>query len=125
MQVDIEINDEPVDIHMKLDDAGAAFFVEGVPDEEDQSEIPPELATSPLPSNYFPPHWETRGKESKTTTSASRSLMEAFNQEKSENDSSTPNSISECTPTNKSYKRILAEGTHVELGEEAIELGAS
>ena len=38
MQVDIEINDEPVDIHMKLDDAGAAFFVEGVLDEDDQSE---------------------------------------------------------------------------------------
>ena len=122
MQVDIEINDEPVNIHMKLDDAGAAFFVEGVPDEEEQSEIPPELATSPLPSSYFPPHWESKGKEPRANASANRSLLEAFNQEKSENDSSTSNSISECTPTNKSYKRILAEGSHVDLGQEAMEV---
>ena len=40
---------------MKLDDAGAAFFVEGVPDEEENVGIPPELATSPLPNSYFPP----------------------------------------------------------------------
>ena len=123
MQVDIEINDEPVNIHMKLDDGGAAFFVEGVPDEEEQSQIPPELATSPLPSSYFPPHWESKGKEARANTSANRSLLEAFNQEKSENDSSTSNSISDCTPTNKSYKRILAEESHLEFGQEAIEDG--
>ena len=29
-QVDLEINGEPVDIWMKLDDTGAAFFVEDV-----------------------------------------------------------------------------------------------
>lgn len=28
MQVDIEINGEPVDLHMKLGDNGEAFFVE-------------------------------------------------------------------------------------------------
>ncbi|XP_059086494.1 phosphatidate phosphatase LPIN3-like isoform X1 [Tigriopus californicus] len=48
--VDIEINEEPVDIHMKLDDAGAAFFVEDVSDSE-EDEIPPELATSPIPDS--------------------------------------------------------------------------
>lgn len=48
--MDIEINEEPVDIHMKLDDAGAAFFVEDVSDSE-EDEIPPELATSPIPDS--------------------------------------------------------------------------
>ncbi|RWS08891.1 phosphatidate phosphatase LPIN1-like protein, partial [Dinothrombium tinctorium] len=45
--VDIEINGEPVDIHMKLGDTGEAFFVEEVEDEEEA--VPSYLATSPLP----------------------------------------------------------------------------
>ena len=52
--VDLEINGEPVDIWMKLDDTGAAFFVEDVDEEEET--IPAELATSPLPlgrTEYF------------------------------------------------------------------------
>ncbi|CAG0882059.1 unnamed protein product [Darwinula stevensoni] len=45
--VDIEINGEPIDIHMKLGETGEAFFVEAA---EDGEEIfPPFLATSPLP----------------------------------------------------------------------------
>ncbi|CAH1406289.1 unnamed protein product [Nezara viridula] len=43
--VDIEINGEPVDIHMKLGESGEAFFVEEVEEEI----IPPHLACSPIP----------------------------------------------------------------------------
>ncbi len=51
-QVDIEVNDEPVDIHMKLDEFGAAFFVEDVSEgEELEGNFPPELATSPIPGS--------------------------------------------------------------------------
>lgn len=48
--VDIEINGEPVDIHMKLGESGEAFFVEELP-EEDSEDFPAYLATSPLPSS--------------------------------------------------------------------------
>lgn len=53
LQVDIEINGEPLDIHMKLGESGEAFFVEEVyPNEEgDEEEIPPHLACSPIPSH--------------------------------------------------------------------------
>ncbi|XP_034965720.2 phosphatidate phosphatase LPIN1 isoform X1 [Zootoca vivipara] len=44
--VDIEINGEPVDLHMKLGDNGEAFFVEETGD--DQEAIPYHLATSPI-----------------------------------------------------------------------------
>ena len=39
-KVDLEINGEPVDIWMKLDDSGAAFFVEDVEDTEDTVRSP-------------------------------------------------------------------------------------
>ncbi|XP_055837431.1 phosphatidate phosphatase LPIN3 isoform X4 [Episyrphus balteatus] len=51
--VDIEINGEPVDIHMKLGESGEAFFVEECA-EDDVEELPDNLATSPIPSDYFP-----------------------------------------------------------------------
>ena len=54
LKVDLEINGEPVDIWMKLDDTGAAFFVEDVEDSDDT--FNPDLATSPLPKkidHYF------------------------------------------------------------------------
>ncbi|XP_062981240.1 phosphatidate phosphatase LPIN1 isoform X3 [Elgaria multicarinata webbii] len=44
--VDIEINGESVDLHMKLGDNGEAFFVEET--EDDQETIPYHLATSPI-----------------------------------------------------------------------------
>ncbi|XP_032999013.1 phosphatidate phosphatase LPIN1 isoform X3 [Lacerta agilis] len=44
--VDIEINGESVDLHMKLGDNGEAFFVEETGD--DQEAIPYHLATSPI-----------------------------------------------------------------------------
>ncbi|XP_068598063.1 zgc:123305 [Brachionichthys hirsutus] len=45
--VDIEINGEPVDLHMKLGDNGEAFFVEE--NENMESEVPAHLCTSPIP----------------------------------------------------------------------------
>ncbi|XP_067142408.1 phosphatidate phosphatase LPIN1 [Centruroides vittatus] len=43
--VDIEVNGEPIDIHMKLGESGEAFFVE----ETDDEMVPSHLATSPIP----------------------------------------------------------------------------
>ncbi|XP_044737355.1 phosphatidate phosphatase LPIN3 isoform X2 [Chrysoperla carnea] len=44
--VDIEINGQPQDIHMKLGDSGEAFFVEETDESED---VPDPWATSPIP----------------------------------------------------------------------------
>ncbi|XP_063153233.1 phosphatidate phosphatase LPIN3 [Candoia aspera] len=46
--VDIEINGEPVNLHMKLGDNGEAFFVQE--SEEQKERIPTFLCTSPIPS---------------------------------------------------------------------------
>uniref|UniRef100_T1DMK9 phosphatidate phosphatase n=1 Tax=Crotalus horridus TaxID=35024 RepID=T1DMK9_CROHD len=46
--VDIEINGEPVNLHMKLGDNGEAFFVQE--SEEQKERIPSFLCTSPIPS---------------------------------------------------------------------------
>ncbi|XP_028405864.1 phosphatidate phosphatase LPIN2-like [Dendronephthya gigantea] len=43
--VDISINDEPVDLHMKLGEGGEAFFVEPCASED----VPLHLCTSPIP----------------------------------------------------------------------------
>ncbi|XP_038186821.1 phosphatidate phosphatase LPIN3 isoform X2 [Arvicola amphibius] len=45
--VDIEINGEPVALHMKLGDSGEAFFVQEL--DSDEEEVPPRLCTSPIP----------------------------------------------------------------------------
>ncbi len=50
--MDIEVNGEPVDIHMKLGESGEAFFVEECP-EDDIEQLPANMATSPLPTNEF------------------------------------------------------------------------
>ncbi|XP_018569691.1 phosphatidate phosphatase LPIN3 isoform X1 [Anoplophora glabripennis] len=49
--VDIEINGEPQEIHMKLGESGEAFFVEEL--EDDENDIPEHLATSPIPVSEF------------------------------------------------------------------------
>ncbi|KAL5014363.1 hypothetical protein ScPMuIL_008633 [Solemya velum] len=46
--VDIEINGKPVDLQMKLGEAGVAFFVQSIA--EQGEDVPAHLATSPLPS---------------------------------------------------------------------------
>ena len=48
IKVDISINDEPVDLHMKLGDGGEAFFVEPCLSEDD---VPHYLCTSPIPDD--------------------------------------------------------------------------
>ncbi|NWT66882.1 LPIN3 phosphatase, partial [Prunella himalayana] len=50
--VDIEINGEPVDLHMKLGDNGEAFFVEEL--EEHEGSIPFFLCTSPIYKKQCP-----------------------------------------------------------------------
>ncbi|XP_076872612.1 phosphatidate phosphatase LPIN1 isoform X2 [Brachyhypopomus gauderio] len=47
--VDIEVNGEPVSLHMKLGDNGEAFFVEET--ENDQEVVPSYLVTSPISSD--------------------------------------------------------------------------
>eukprot|EP00095_Tigriopus_kingsejongensis_P000826 snap_masked-scaffold63_size435493-processed-gene-2.4 protein:Tk00826 transcript:snap_masked-scaffold63_size435493-processed-gene-2.4-mRNA-1 annotation:"phosphatidate phosphatase lpin3" len=72
--VDLEINEESVDIQMKLDDTGAAFFVEDVSESESE-EIPPELATSPIPESDI----LLNSLVQKAPSTGSRSLIEDFN----------------------------------------------
>ncbi|CRK87769.1 CLUMA_CG001557, isoform A [Clunio marinus] len=55
--VDIEINGEPVDIHMKLGESGEAFFVEEC--SEGDEELPHHMATSPIPSNELTNYEDT------------------------------------------------------------------
>lgn len=50
--MDIEVNGEPVNIHMKLGESGEAFFVEECL-ENDLDELPANLTTSPLPTEEF------------------------------------------------------------------------
>ena len=96
-QVDLEINDEPVDLHMKLDDNGTAFFVEDINSEDsDDEDIPPELATSPIPQQSYMgmaaaaaagrPHFpsiaaseDATGGEGEGKKAANRSLIGEFN----------------------------------------------
>ncbi|XP_033220740.1 phosphatidate phosphatase LPIN3 isoform X2 [Belonocnema kinseyi] len=56
--VDIEINGESRQIHMKLGDSGEAFFVQEVGSSGSplDSEIPPHLACSPIPDDSCFPH---------------------------------------------------------------------
>ncbi|MCJ8749917.1 hypothetical protein PDJAM_G00193040 [Pangasius djambal] len=60
--VDIEVNGEPVSLHMKLGDNGEAFFVTEA--ENDQEVVPSYLATSPIPSSSAV---QTLGPESGAT----------------------------------------------------------
>lgn len=46
--IDIEINGDAVDLHLKLGDNGEAFFVEET--EEEYEKLPAYLATSPIPT---------------------------------------------------------------------------
>ena len=50
--MDVEINGNEVSLKMKLDDTGAAFFVEDV--HQDDEEWNEQLATSPLPKKSGP-----------------------------------------------------------------------
>uniref|UniRef100_A0AAX7VGB7 phosphatidate phosphatase n=1 Tax=Astatotilapia calliptera TaxID=8154 RepID=A0AAX7VGB7_ASTCA len=65
--VDIEINGESVDLHMKLGDNGEAFFVE----ENENMEVPAHLCTSPIPLEVLDEMEETT-EGSSLTGSCSR-----------------------------------------------------
>ncbi|XP_043921837.1 phosphatidate phosphatase LPIN2 [Protopterus annectens] len=52
MKIDIEINGEPVDLHMKLGDNGEAFFVQ--PAEQEEEHVPARLVTSPITTDIEP-----------------------------------------------------------------------
>lgn len=51
--VDIEINGDPVDIHMKLGESGEAFFVSDSPMAEEDGPMPAYWATSPIPTSLL------------------------------------------------------------------------
>ncbi|KAL0851313.1 hypothetical protein ABMA28_007136 [Loxostege sticticalis] len=60
--VDLELNGEPLNIHMKLGESGEAFFVEEVG--EDEAECSAHLATSPIPAARFEQLYEPRRRNS-------------------------------------------------------------
>ncbi|KAJ8735460.1 hypothetical protein PYW07_007080 [Mythimna separata] len=60
--VDLELNGEPLDIHMKLGESGEAFFVEEVG--EDEAACSAHLATSPIPAARFDDLYEPRRRNS-------------------------------------------------------------
>ncbi|CAH0724738.1 unnamed protein product, partial [Brenthis ino] len=60
--VDLELNGEPLKIHMKLGESGEAFFVEEVG--EDEAECSAHLATSPIPASRFEELYEPRRRNS-------------------------------------------------------------
>ncbi|XP_049880423.1 phosphatidate phosphatase LPIN2 isoform X2 [Pectinophora gossypiella] len=60
--VDLELNGEPLNIHMKLGESGEAFFVEEVG--EDEAECAAHLATSPIPAARFEDLYEPRRRNS-------------------------------------------------------------
>ncbi|XP_039751872.1 phosphatidate phosphatase LPIN3 isoform X2 [Pararge aegeria] len=60
--VDLELNGEPLNIHMKLGESGEAFFVEEVG--EDEAECAAHLATSPIPATRFDNLYEPRRRNS-------------------------------------------------------------
>lgn len=61
-QVDLELNGEPLQIHMKLGESGEAFFVEEVGEHE--AECSAHLATSPIPASRFEELYEPRRRNS-------------------------------------------------------------
>lgn len=60
--VDLELNGEPLNIHMKLGESGEAFFVEEV--SEDEAKCSAHLATSPIPAAHFEELYEPRRRNS-------------------------------------------------------------
>ncbi|XP_053618776.1 phosphatidate phosphatase LPIN1 isoform X2 [Plodia interpunctella] len=60
--VDLELNGEPLNIHMKLGESGEAFFVEEVG--EDEAACSAHLATSPIPAARFEELYEPRRRNS-------------------------------------------------------------
>ena len=104
---------------MKLDDNGAAFFVEGL--DENDDELPPELATSPLPNiNDHEPTWDEAQREA-----ANRSLIKEFEAtEEDEVDDASADSNLDMYPLtksklNKSKRKKKTRSKHSRSGSKA------
>ncbi|XP_063702391.1 phosphatidate phosphatase LPIN3 isoform X2 [Culicoides brevitarsis] len=67
--VDIEVNGEPVDIHMKLGESGEAFFVEEV-SEDDLEVLPEHMATSPIPTSEFEKNYDANNDNKDSNSNA-------------------------------------------------------
>jgi len=119
--VDLEVNGEPVNIHMKLDDNGAAFFVEGL-DESEIHELPAELATSPIPTADEPqfgldqpPKWDETQRES-----VNRSLLKEFEAENTHEDTTDDASaINRNQKLSKSKRKKKTRSKHSRSGSKA------
>lgn len=109
-KVDIEINGEPADIHMKLGESGEAFFVEELVD-DDENEIPEHLATSPIPVNEF--------ENIFTTQSRRRSFSEQPSFENEVNDYSKRRN----TADNESNKKLERDFLKRQIGLGNIGIG--
>nr|XP_022310226.1 phosphatidate phosphatase LPIN3-like isoform X2 [Crassostrea virginica] len=96
--VDIEINGEPVDIHMKLGESGEAFFVEELPEEEHE-DFPAYLATSPLPSTSDLMREGVKEMKQEYLASAVNTLVEEGKGEKEEYVNTAGNTIEVIPPT--------------------------
>ncbi|KAJ8957636.1 hypothetical protein NQ318_017525 [Aromia moschata] len=114
--VDIEINGEPQEIHMKLGESGEAFFVEEL--EDDENEIPEHLATSPIPVSEFENIFKTQGRR------LSFQLEDMPKLENQENDY-TKRRYTDDNESNKArernfIKRQIVLG-HLDIGENSVD----
>ncbi|NXM85501.1 LPIN3 phosphatase, partial [Oenanthe oenanthe] len=101
--VDIEINGEPVDLHMKLGDNGEAFFVEE--SEEHEGSIPFFLHTSPICEEQSP-------KDAvQPSTSASVVLRKRRRRKRRPRKSEVLDSDSDSCDETKSERRMLLESS--------------
>lgn len=126
--VDIEINGESVDLHMKLGDNGEAFFVE----ENENMEVPAHLCTSPIPLEVLDEMEETTEGSSLTGSCSRkkkrrRKRMRSESHLKEEVSSSSDERESDhaqqnCTPSEELATKLqLSKSVYYSLSEEANE----
>uniref|UniRef100_A0A8D3DLK2 phosphatidate phosphatase n=1 Tax=Scophthalmus maximus TaxID=52904 RepID=A0A8D3DLK2_SCOMX len=102
--VDIEVNGESVDLHMKLGDNGEAFFVE----ENGNMEVPAHLCTSPIPLE-LPEETEETPEGSSATGSGARRKKRRRKRMRSDTHLREDNSSSDEREREKEWER---EGDH-------------
>uniref|UniRef100_A0A8C1UI06 phosphatidate phosphatase n=1 Tax=Cyprinus carpio TaxID=7962 RepID=A0A8C1UI06_CYPCA len=110
--VDIEINGEPVDLHMKLGENGEAFFVKET--EDDQEVVPSYLATSPIPSDggLLMGSSGENGIMKKRRKRRRKLRMEDVKREESVEFSEEELFNSEQPDQNRSHIRMISEGSY-------------
>ncbi|KAG5868990.1 hypothetical protein JTB14_025267 [Gonioctena quinquepunctata] len=117
--VDIEINGEPQEIHMKLGESGEAFFVEELED-DDENDIPDHLATSPIPVSEFENMFKSQGRR----LSFDFEDISKLNIENQENDYSkrrnTADNENTKTRERNFIKRQIGLG-NIDIGENSAE----